>query len=516
MDTAKVTRKLLPTLAAAALAGCGSLDSGKRAEPRTALLDLRITEIHYHPADQGEIPGDEYEFIEIQNAGEDELDLTDVGFTDGIEYAFTKGTSIGAGEFLVLAADAARFEERYGFEPHGTYEGGLSNSGETVILEDIPAGAVIAQVTYADGGTWPTVADGGGPSLVPLSASADGTAGSWRPSFRAHGSPGRSDAGAVIINEISSHTDPPLKDAIELYNPNEAPMDIGGWYLSDKKSEPAKFRIPDGTTIPAKGYLVFDKDDFNADSSATGSFNLGAHGDDAWVFADSGGCPAGYCHGFEFGEIENGVTFGRHVTSIGEEHFVAQKAPSLGSANEGPRVGPVVISEIMYHPANDTDEYLEIANVGGVQVDLFDRDNPDNTWRIKGYAFAFPTGVTLEPGEVALVLSAEASEDRIKSALGAPSDVKIFRATGGLNNAADTLSLLKPGEPFVETSSAGADTTVVPYILIDRVTYSDGNPWPQEADGDGPALIRKQLKEYGDDPANWSAAEATPGRVPSD
>ena len=47
---------------------------------------------------------------------------------------------------------------------------------------------------------------------------------------------------------------------------------------------------------------------------------------------------------------------------------MAQSARSLGAANVGPKVGPVVIAEIMYHPPdlpggidNGDDEYVNIA-----------------------------------------------------------------------------------------------------------------------------------------------------------
>jgi hypothetical protein len=55
---------------------------------------------------------------------------------------------------------------------------------------------------------------------------------------------------------------------------------------------------------------------------------------------------------------------------------------------------------------------------------------------------------------------------------------------------------------------------------VDRVSYSDGshpadNPggvdlWPSQADGEGYCLTRKVLSDYGNDPANWSAAAPSP------
>src|SRR5262249_46385447 len=37
----------------------------------------------------------------------------------------------------------------------------------------------------------------------------------------------------VLINEVLTHTDLPLEDAIELYNPNPFPTNIANWWLSN-------------------------------------------------------------------------------------------------------------------------------------------------------------------------------------------------------------------------------------------------------------------------------------------
>lgn len=46
------------------------------------------------------------------------------------------------------------------------------------------------------------------------------------------------------------------EDWIEIYNPQNTVMNIGGYYLSDDFSDITKWSFPIGTTIPAKGYLV--------------------------------------------------------------------------------------------------------------------------------------------------------------------------------------------------------------------------------------------------------------------
>ena len=91
----------------------------------------------------------------------------------------------------------------------------------------------------------------------------------WRSSSIPGGTPGTADDGSgdhdapVLINEVLTHTDLPQVDAIELHNPGPLPIDVGGWFLTDDANEAKKFRIPDATTIPAGGYLVFDETDFS-------------------------------------------------------------------------------------------------------------------------------------------------------------------------------------------------------------------------------------------------------------
>ncbi len=122
----------------------------------------------------------------------------------------------------------------------------------------------------------------------------------------------------VVINEVLTHADPPLEDAIELANLTAAPLNIGGWYLSDSQSELKKFRIPDGTVIPAGGFRVFYQYQFNPNPGVFPSFALdSAQGDAVYLSAaDAGGNLTGYRAGVEFGAAdERGV-----VGSLHQQH----------------------------------------------------------------------------------------------------------------------------------------------------------------------------------------------------
>ena len=156
---------------------------------------LVISEIMYHPA------GDELlEFIEVQSVSSSTLDLTGVRFTKGVDFDFADGTTIAAGAYLLVVADIATFEARYGpdLPIAGQWESGdrLSNGGENLKLS-LGLGTAIHEFVYDDNPPWPESADGVGYSLTmgcPASGIDHSDAASWRASVSLDGSPGTSDS----------------------------------------------------------------------------------------------------------------------------------------------------------------------------------------------------------------------------------------------------------------------------------------------------------------------------------
>ena len=61
-------------------------------------------------------------------------------------------------------------------------------------------------------------------------------------------------AGEVVINELMYNAYDDTADWVELHNPGDAPVDLGGWQLVDAVAH----RIPAGTVLEAGGYLVVD------------------------------------------------------------------------------------------------------------------------------------------------------------------------------------------------------------------------------------------------------------------
>jgi hypothetical protein len=169
--------------------------------------ELRITEIHYHPLDEGDEDNDgEYEFIEIKNMGIGEYNISGYRFSNGIDYLFPDGTVLDGGEILVLASNSNAFKSRYGFRPHGVYTGRLDNSGERIVLEESD-GDTLIQLRYNDKYPWPISADGDGYSMVvpnqlPDVNIADGK--NWRRSAAVHGSPGADDPVTTIKDPLQN------------------------------------------------------------------------------------------------------------------------------------------------------------------------------------------------------------------------------------------------------------------------------------------------------------------------
>ncbi len=167
------------------------------------LSALKVTEIHYHPLDEGDVDGREFEFIELRNCGETPLNLTMAAFTNGIDYTFAPGTQIGGGALLTLASNSAQFFSRYNFMPLGEYEGQLDNSGERITLLQA-SGDTVFTFKYNDKAPWPTLPDSLGYSLVAQDRRPAGDPGQpeyWVTSSQVHGSPGQHDLASEVKNE---------------------------------------------------------------------------------------------------------------------------------------------------------------------------------------------------------------------------------------------------------------------------------------------------------------------------
>jgi hypothetical protein len=473
--------------------------------------NLVVTEVNYHPQAPEPALGetvstnrDDYEFVELMNTGARRLTLAGVQFSLGIKLKFAPDAYLDPGERAVVVKNVAAFRSRYGDGPRiiGAYGGNLANNGQLTILKDA-RGAVLESFHYGDGGDWPNRADGGGATLEAINPAGDlNDPKNWRSSREYGGTPGAAGTGpvaGVLINEVMSDSTPPATDAVELFNPTAQAVDLGGWYLSDSASNYRKYRIPAGTTIPAGGYLTFDEQ--------TIGFALDSAGDDVWLMRADPGTDrlTRFVDRVEFGAAADGEPFGRWPNGDADAGLYPMATTTLGAANAGPRVGPVVINEIMYAPAEGGQEFIELRN-------LTDAEVPLDGWRFnEGIDFTFPTDAFVPAGGYLVLAAGDA--DSFTAANDVPDDVPVlggFTIGGFLNvldNAGERLTLSRP----VAGAPAGTDLA----SEVERVRYGAAAPWPVLPAGGGSSLSRLNSSAWADTASNWGAEAdgGSPGRA---
>ena len=106
-------------------------------------------------------------------------------------------------------------------------------------------------------------------------------------------------AGAqVVVNEVCASNlnsfpdnNGEFEDWFELYNTTAAPVDIGGWWLSNRAGNPLKWQVPAGTVIPANGRQLFiaSKRDEVAGGFIHTNFNLNQTEEDHVLLSDPAG-----------------------------------------------------------------------------------------------------------------------------------------------------------------------------------------------------------------------------------
>ncbi len=463
--------------------------------PSSRNTGLIISEIMYHPK-----AGNTLEFIELFNAGLIAEDLGGYRIAGAVDYVFPPRTLLPVGSFLVVARNPAALQAAAGISGVlGPWAGATTNAlpddAGNVRLRN-RSGAIVLEVGYDSEAPWPAAADGTGHSLVlarPSYGEADPRA--WAPSDRVGGSPGRSEPyGAdplrsVVINEFLAHTDLPLEDYIELYNQSGAPVDISGAYLSDDR-DTNKFRIPDGTILPARGFVSFT---FNGGASG---FSLSSAGERIYLVNPS---QTRVLDMVVFEAQANGVASGRFPD--GAPGFQPLVGRTPGGTNAPAMVPDVVINELMFNPisGNDNDEYIELHNRSGAPVSVGD-------WRFTaGVSFRFPAN-TIIPANGYLVVAKDKA--RLLSRYPQLNEANTLGNFGGtLANGGERVALSRP-DYFVVTNNSVV-VTQANFVVVDETTYVDSGRAARWADGGGSSLELIDPFSNHRLPANWADSDET-------
>ena len=204
-----------------------------------------------------------------------------------------------------------------------------------------------------------------------------------------------------------------LDEYIELYNPQDIPVSLAGWMLDDGEAGSHPWRLPDETTIDARGFLLF----FRSETGVA----LNNTGDDVRLISPAGQIIDAY----SYREVQWDQPWSRTVDGSGG--WTMLYPPSPGGPNIAPpptptpwptpAPGQVTLNELLPAPrdvdwdgdgtAGYMDEWIELYNAGVWPADV-------GGWRIwrgaldeeglpTGHAYQFPANAVIDPGGYLLI-----------------------------------------------------------------------------------------------------------------
>jgi len=141
----------------------------------------------------------------------------------------------------------------------------------------------------------------------------------------------------VYINEFlasnsSINVDPDFNeysDWFELYNSNSSSFDLGGFFLTDDLSNPSKYQIPTGISIPAGGFIIFWADD--NDTLTHTNFSLSSSGEQLGLFSPD----TIVVDTLNFGVQNTDLSFGTVIENQSLWYFFDEPTPEESNSTSG-------------------------------------------------------------------------------------------------------------------------------------------------------------------------------------
>ncbi|MCE9613886.1 MAG: lamin tail domain-containing protein [Lentisphaerae bacterium] len=293
--------------------------------------------------------GDFDPWIEVYNGGRVAVDLAACRLsndeTDLERWTFPAGTTLGAGERLVVWADGEPAESAPGF-PHASFR--LSPVTGVVTL----ARAYFDRLQWLDALHYANVGPDASFGSYP---DGDGLA---RQVF-ATPTPGAPNSPAapvvqVTINEwmarnrtgLRDPTDGRAEDWLELFNASSEPAYLAGYRLSDDPETPGRFVLPLGTVVPPHGFLLIWAD---GDVATNGpgvdvhaTFSLDGDGEALTLSAPSGGVVDAVDFGLQAVDVSEGrwpdgaaAVYAMAPSTPGSSNAVLRFVAGTGATNGG-------------------------------------------------------------------------------------------------------------------------------------------------------------------------------------
>jgi hypothetical protein len=120
-------------------------------------------------------------------------------------------------------------------------------------------------------------------------------------------------------------------DWIEIYNPNNTPYNIGGFFLTDSLADKTKFQIPNNqpqkTTIPARGFMLIWCDNFIQLGPTHTTFSLSKSGEQIGFFKSD----TTLIDTLSFGPQTQDISYGRTIDGGSLWKFL--NPPTPGATN---------------------------------------------------------------------------------------------------------------------------------------------------------------------------------------
>ncbi|MGA1869438.1 MAG: lamin tail domain-containing protein [bacterium] len=195
-------------------------------------------------------------------------------------------------------------------------------------------------------------------------------------------------------NTIEDPEDPnSYEDWIEIYNASESTMDIGGMYLTDNLANFDKWQIPQGVSIPARGYFLFWADSDEDQGVAHTSFKLDKDGGEIGLF-DINAKRNMPIDAITFGKQFSDNSCGRIYD--GHDPWILSKNVTPGYANAFPVGSHTIIWTLPYH----TDSYTLMMEMGDCVSAIHRFNIFSGTWDTAYLLWGEPSGdeFSIEPG----------------------------------------------------------------------------------------------------------------------
>ncbi len=290
-------------------------------------------------------------------------------------------------------------------------------------------------------------------------------------------------------------------DAIELHNPNDVAVNVGGWHLTDDPTAPTKFRLPNNTSVPAHGYLVLAGDPLSRSpqrpSPTTNffgsAFSLEPSGGELHLFGTSNGILNGFDHGIAFDPLLHGTTLARQSSPEGERFYTPGRS-TIGGDNLVHAASPLVITEVSTEPG---EAFVELRNTSADVV------STNALWSLSGHVqFTFPGDIVIPPNHYLLAAENPAALSPL-----VPESAQVL---GPLR--VDPSNQTGPAEIEIALNWQQTDLLGVPrQVSLDRVVLARRGDWPDPPPGH--TWERRGHRSFAGTPLNWRSSEA-PGGSP--